>query len=193
VGALNFINCSYSRLTVLQIPHSRLHSLWYIWYKRYKYNLIRNNSSPSPEDQNRSRFRKFMFSSSNYLESGRWTKSKNLLILCVIHHRQNHTETVWFCWPSLLLYNYPLQNHLNITFLTSSLASSILICFETSPPCKACYSIKFWCFRYVNRVDSGIPYACTISLLCLSFLWTSLIMSSFSATVFIKYYLFFSV
>jgi hypothetical protein len=27
--------------------------------------------------------------SSNYLESGRWTKSENPVILCVIHHRQN--------------------------------------------------------------------------------------------------------
>jgi hypothetical protein len=29
------------------------------------------------------------FFSSNYLETGRWTKSENPVILCVIHHRQN--------------------------------------------------------------------------------------------------------
>jgi hypothetical protein len=31
--------------------------------------------------------------SSNSLESGWWTKSKNPLILCVIHHRQNPIES----------------------------------------------------------------------------------------------------
>jgi hypothetical protein len=31
--------------------------------------------------------------SSNYLESGRWTKSENPVILCVIHHRQNPIES----------------------------------------------------------------------------------------------------
>jgi hypothetical protein len=33
-----------------------------------------------------------MFLSSNSLESGRWTKSENPLILCVIHDRQNRIE-----------------------------------------------------------------------------------------------------
>jgi hypothetical protein len=31
--------------------------------------------------------------SSNYLESGRWTKSENPVILCVIHHHQNPIES----------------------------------------------------------------------------------------------------
>jgi hypothetical protein len=31
--------------------------------------------------------------SSNYFESGRWTKSENPVILCVIHHRQNPIES----------------------------------------------------------------------------------------------------
>jgi hypothetical protein len=31
--------------------------------------------------------------SSNYLESGRWTKSENPVILCAIHHRQNPIES----------------------------------------------------------------------------------------------------
>jgi hypothetical protein len=31
--------------------------------------------------------------SSNYLESGRWTKSETPLILCVTHHRQNPIES----------------------------------------------------------------------------------------------------
>jgi hypothetical protein len=31
--------------------------------------------------------------SSNYLESGRWTKSGNPVILCVIHHRQSPIES----------------------------------------------------------------------------------------------------
>jgi hypothetical protein len=29
----------------------------------------------------------------NYLESGRWTKSENPVILCVIQHRQNPIES----------------------------------------------------------------------------------------------------
>jgi hypothetical protein len=36
-----------------------------------------------------------VFLSSNSLESGRWTKSENPLILCVIHHRQNPVESTW--------------------------------------------------------------------------------------------------
>jgi hypothetical protein len=48
---------------------------------------------PSPEDENRSRFRNVVFLSSNSLESGRWTKSENPLILCVIHHRPNPIES----------------------------------------------------------------------------------------------------
>jgi hypothetical protein len=32
--------------------------------------------------------------SSNYLESGRWAKSENPIILCVIHHRQNPIESI---------------------------------------------------------------------------------------------------
>jgi hypothetical protein len=55
--------------------------------------------------------------SSNYLESGRWTKSENLLILCVIHHRQNPIESTYTACPlfiSLLRlphtpYNYALK------------------------------------------------------------------------------------
>jgi hypothetical protein len=35
--------------------------------------------------------------SSNYLESGRWTKSENPVILCVIHHRQNPAECTLNC------------------------------------------------------------------------------------------------
>jgi hypothetical protein len=31
--------------------------------------------------------------SSNYFESGRWTKSENPVILCVIHHRQKPIES----------------------------------------------------------------------------------------------------
>jgi hypothetical protein len=50
-------------------------------------------SIPSPEDGNRSSFRNVVFLSSNSLESGRWTKSENPLILCVIHHCQNRIES----------------------------------------------------------------------------------------------------
>jgi hypothetical protein len=44
--------------------------------------------------------------SSNYLESGRWTKSENPVILCVVHHRQNPTENLLLShenpwWPLL--------------------------------------------------------------------------------------------
>jgi hypothetical protein len=35
----------------------------------------------------------FRVFSSNYLESGRWKKSENPVILCVIHHRQNPIES----------------------------------------------------------------------------------------------------
>jgi hypothetical protein len=35
---------------------------------------------------------------SNYLESGRWTKSKNPVILCVIHPRQKSIESTWLYW-----------------------------------------------------------------------------------------------
>jgi hypothetical protein len=33
--------------------------------------------------------------SSNYFESGRWTKSENPVIMCVIHHRQNPIESTY--------------------------------------------------------------------------------------------------
>jgi hypothetical protein len=35
------------------------------------------------------------FLSSNYLESGRWMKSENPLVLCVIHHRQTPIEFIY--------------------------------------------------------------------------------------------------
>jgi hypothetical protein len=47
---------------------------------------------PSPEDGNRASFQNVVFFS-NYLESGRWTKSVTPVILCVIHHRQNPIES----------------------------------------------------------------------------------------------------
>jgi hypothetical protein len=45
---------------------------------------------PSPEDGNRPSFRNVVFSS--FWNTGRWTKSKNPVILNVIHHRQNPSE-----------------------------------------------------------------------------------------------------
>jgi hypothetical protein len=41
--------------------------------------------------------------SCNYLESGRWTKSGNPVILCVIHHRQNPIESTELCCHANLL------------------------------------------------------------------------------------------
>jgi hypothetical protein len=38
---------------------------------------------PSPEDGNRSSFRNVVLFPYNYLESGRWTKSENPVILCI--------------------------------------------------------------------------------------------------------------
>jgi hypothetical protein len=46
---------------------------------------------PSPEDGSRSSFQNVCVFS--YFESGRWTKSKNPVSLCVIHHRQNPTAS----------------------------------------------------------------------------------------------------
>jgi hypothetical protein len=48
-------------------------------------------SYSSPEDANRSSFRKVVFS--RFFNTGRWIKSKNLVILSVIHHRQNRLES----------------------------------------------------------------------------------------------------
>jgi hypothetical protein len=52
--------------------------------------------------------KRYVFSS-NYLESGRWTKSENPVILCVMHRRQNPMEST--CHqvrrPSLHQMSYP--------------------------------------------------------------------------------------
>jgi hypothetical protein len=61
-----------------------------------------NRCLPSPEDGNRSSFRNVVFLSPNSLESGRWTKSENPLILCVIHHRQNPIESTSKHFPPCL-------------------------------------------------------------------------------------------
>jgi hypothetical protein len=47
---------------------------------------------PSPEDGNRSSFRNVVFSC--LWNSGRWTKSKNLVVMSVTHHRQNPLECI---------------------------------------------------------------------------------------------------
>jgi hypothetical protein len=43
--------------------------------------------------------------SSNYLKPGRWTKSENPVILCVIHHRQNPIESTLVAVEQLLQNN----------------------------------------------------------------------------------------
>jgi hypothetical protein len=43
--------------------------------------------------------------SSNSLESGRWTKSQNPLILFVIHHRQNPIESTCLVLFTALFYD----------------------------------------------------------------------------------------
>jgi hypothetical protein len=48
-------------------------------------------SLPSPEDGNRSSFRNVVFSCT--WNTGRWTKSRNPLILSVVHHRQNTSDS----------------------------------------------------------------------------------------------------
>jgi hypothetical protein len=50
-------------------------------------------SFPSPEDGNISSFRSFVLSSICIWNSGRWTKSRNPVILSVIHHRQNPSDS----------------------------------------------------------------------------------------------------
>jgi hypothetical protein len=46
---------------------------------------------PSPEDRKISSFRNAMFS--RFQNTGRWTNSKNTVILGIIYHRQNHLES----------------------------------------------------------------------------------------------------
>jgi hypothetical protein len=57
------------------------------------------------------------FLSPNLLESGRWTKFKNSLILCVIHHRQNRIETLNDFINVLMLLKFILQKlELNVPY-----------------------------------------------------------------------------
>jgi hypothetical protein len=47
-----------------------------------------------PEDVNRSSFRNVVFS--GLWKSGRWTKSRSLVVMSVTHHRQNPLECTFF-------------------------------------------------------------------------------------------------
>jgi hypothetical protein len=52
----------------------------------------------------------------HWLSSGRWTKSKNPVILCVIHHRQNTLESA-----NIILGCQPMRiSHLTNLFITRS-------------------------------------------------------------------------
>ena len=56
-------------------------------------------------------------------------------------------------------------------------------CFDTSPSCRV-VQLNPDIFRYVSRLENGIPYACAISLLLLSDLSVAHITSSFLALSF---------
>jgi hypothetical protein len=69
----------------------------------------------SSEDGNRSSFRNVVFLSSNSLESGRWTKSENPLILCVVHHPQNPIESTHLSLCFIIYPQYEIRFEKEVT------------------------------------------------------------------------------
>jgi hypothetical protein len=77
------------------------------------------SSPPSPEDGNRFNFRNVVFSILQ--NTGRWKKSKNPVILCVIHHRRNRLESSHFR-------NTRGNNKTTLSCCTVSTARKFLFC-----------------------------------------------------------------
>jgi hypothetical protein len=73
--------------------------------------------------------------SSNYLESGRWTKPENPVMLCAIHHRQNPIEST---------------EYLRSTRITRALVEIVMDMLKLSFLCNFLVHFPFW------RKDSGL-------------------------------------
>jgi hypothetical protein len=77
--------------------------------------------------------------SSNYLESGRWTKSENPLILCFVHHRQNPIESTNITSEHLLSVRDVIRWQLAYSIaLCPSLCALIWLLYQYPVSCISC-------------------------------------------------------
>jgi hypothetical protein len=98
----------WSMLDILHVGSKCLHCDIWIFEKKKKKNetcALLLSFSLAKTNIFRQNFFTELLGSSNYLESGQWTKSKNPVILCVIQNRQNPIENVFsLCDTSTIIW-----------------------------------------------------------------------------------------